>query len=67
MFESIMVNYSDIEMILEERCESDYLFDVNLGILRHLNEFLKIFKQASEELSADDSPTLHYSYLGFSI
>ena len=30
MFESIMVNYSDIVMILEERCESDYLFDVNL-------------------------------------
>ena len=29
MFESIMVNYGDIVMILEERCESDYLFDVN--------------------------------------
>ena len=59
MFESIMINYNDIEVILEERSESDFLFDVNLGILKHLTEFLKVFKQASEELSADDSPTLH--------
>ena len=66
-FESIMVNYSDIEMILEESFESDYLFDVNLGILRHLTEFLKILKQASEELSADDSPTLHLLVPWFSI
>ena len=46
MFESIMINYSDIEVILEERSESYYLFDVHLGILKQLTEFLKDFKQA---------------------
>ena len=59
MFDSIMINYSDIEVILEERNEIEFLSDVNFGTISDLTEFLKVFKQASEELSADDSPTIH--------
>ena len=61
-----MINYNDIEVILEERSKSDFLFDVNLGILKHLTEFLKVFKQVKNYQQMIREHFI-YSYRGFTI
>ena len=45
MLDSIVVNYNDIQLILEERSELEFLFDVHLGTLRDITEFLKFLNK----------------------
>ncbi|CAF1152767.1 unnamed protein product [Adineta steineri] len=45
--------------LLLERNEAHYLQDINRKLVKDVEKFLSLFKVASEQLSADTSPTLH--------
>lgn len=59
MLESISSNYQKCEDVLLNRNESYYLDDIDRKLLVDLAKFLSLFKVASEQLSADTTPTLH--------
>ena len=60
MLLSIDVNFKQIEDILLERKEySLYMDKIDQSLLRDTAEILSFFKSASEQLSADQQPTLH--------
>ncbi|CAF0981740.1 unnamed protein product [Rotaria sordida] len=59
MLESISFNFQKCEDVLLDRNESYYLNEINRKLLLDLVKFLFLFKVASEQLSADTSPTLH--------
>lgn len=60
MINSIDMNYKKIEDILLERRESsDYLDKIDQILLKDVSNVLSSFKQASEELSMDEVPTIH--------
>jgi hypothetical protein len=59
MLESISLNFQKCEDLLLDRNETYYLNDINRRLVLDLVKFLSLFKVASEQLSADTSPTLH--------
>jgi hypothetical protein len=59
MLESISLNFQKCEDLLFNRNETYYLNNINRKLLFDLVKFLSLFKVASEQLSADASPTLH--------
>ncbi|CAF1199180.1 unnamed protein product [Adineta ricciae] len=59
MLESISLNFDNCEDLLLERDETHYLHNINRKLVIELEKFLSLFKVASEQLSADTSPTLH--------
>ena len=59
MLESISINFHKCEDLLLNRNETRYLNDLNRKLILDLVKFLSLFKTASEQLSADSSPTLH--------
>jgi hypothetical protein len=59
MFESIYLNFNSCEDVLLARNETNYLNNINRKLIIDLVKFLSLFKAASEQLSADTSPTLH--------
>jgi hypothetical protein len=60
MLYSIDLNFKQIESILLERKEySDYMDSIDHLLLKSIADILSHFKKASEQLSADQEPTLH--------
>lgn len=59
MFESISLNYEKCEDALLNRNEVHYLDNMNRKTLVGFVKSLSLFKVASEQLSADTTPTLH--------
>lgn len=60
MLYSIGINLKQVEDILFGRKEHEaYMNVIDENLLKHLIELLSYFKTASEQLSADQEPTLH--------
>ncbi|CAF4859520.1 unnamed protein product [Rotaria sp. Silwood1] len=59
MMESISISYQKCEDLLLDRNETYYLDDIDRKLILALVKFLSLFKTASEQLSADTTPTLH--------
>lgn len=59
MFESIALNFEKCEDLLLNRNEIYYMQDITQRSLIPLVSFLSLFKSASEQLSADTTPTIH--------
>lgn len=60
MLNSIDLNYKQVEDILFSRKEHPVYMDaIDQSLLKNLSELLSHFKEASEQLSADQEPTLH--------
>ncbi|CAF3949970.1 unnamed protein product [Rotaria sp. Silwood2] len=59
MLESISLNYEKCEDALLNRNEVNYLDDIDRKVVVSFVKFLSLFKVASEQLSADTTPTLH--------
>jgi hypothetical protein len=60
MLHSIDSNFKQVEDILFSRKEhSIYMDTIDKSLLKDLSELLSYFKTASEQLSADQEPTLH--------
>lgn len=60
MLYSIELNLKEIESILLERKEySQYMDQIDHVLMKDLMDILSFFKKASEQLSADQEPTLH--------
>jgi hypothetical protein len=59
MLESVLINFHKCEDLLLERNESIYIDHINLKSVADFVQFLSIFKMASEQLSADQTPTMH--------
>lgn len=59
MFQSITSNFHQCEDLLLDRNETHYMDNLNRKLILELENFLSIFKTASEQLSADATPTLH--------
>jgi hypothetical protein len=59
MFESISLNFQKCEDLLLNRNEIYYMDDISRKSLVPLVNFLSLFRAASEQLSADTTPTLH--------
>lgn len=56
---SILLNFDDVEHVLDHRNESIYLEKIDRYVLKDVTDLLSIFKIGSEKLSADEVPTLH--------
>ena len=60
MLQSINLNFKQVEEILLSRKEhAVYMDTIDENLLKQLSELLSYFKKASEQLSADQEPTLH--------
>ena len=60
MLNSIELNYKQIEPILMKRKEyPEYMDKLDYLLMKSVAEILSYFKKASEQLSADQEPTLH--------
>jgi len=59
MFESISLNFQKCEDLLLNRNEIYYMDNISRKSLVPFVNFLSLFKAASEQLSADTTPTLH--------
>ncbi len=59
MLKSILMNFTNVESIIDDRKETFYLDNINQTILSEICSILSIFKTGSELLSSDDFPTLH--------
>ena len=60
MLYSIELNFKQIESILLERKEySHYMDQIDYALLKSVADILSYFKKASEQLLADQEPTLH--------
>ncbi|XP_065318853.1 uncharacterized protein LOC135926850 [Gordionus sp. m RMFG-2023] len=62
MIQSFLKSYSEIQVYLLSKQELNRLATVDITILRQLEFFLSIFKECSENLSADSHPTLNEVY-----
>ena len=67
MLESISLNFQQCEDLLFDRNETSYLNDINRKVVMDFVKFLSLFKVASEEMSADKTPTLHLEVPWFTI
>jgi len=59
MLNSILINFTQVESILNDRKEVFYLDNINRTILIEICSILTIFKTGSEVLSGDEFPTMH--------
>lgn len=60
MLFSIELNFKEVESVLLERKEySQYMDEIDYTLMKNLIDILSSFKKASEQLSADQEPTLH--------
>ena len=59
MLNSIYVNFKRIEEVLLSRKEHVYMDSIDEQLLKDLSDLLFYFKNASEQLSADQKSTLH--------
>ncbi|CAF2615588.1 unnamed protein product [Rotaria sp. Silwood2] len=59
MLNSILLNFTEIELTFDDRKEIFYLDNISRTLLSNICNILLIFKAGSEILSTDDFPTLH--------
>ena len=59
MIESFLKNYDEIVGLLATRHEMRFNANLDFELLGELKKFLDVVRNASEELSADETPTLH--------
>ncbi|CAF1530213.1 unnamed protein product [Adineta ricciae] len=67
MLESISLNFQQCEDLLFDQNETFYLNDISRKVVMDFVKFLSLFKVASEEISADKTPTLHLVVPWFAI
>ena len=58
MLDSVYENYAEVEHILDARNETYRLANIDKTLLGKLVDFLRLFKEASDELEATKTPTL---------
>ena len=56
---SIWMNFDDVEQVLTDRKEDEYVSNINPHAVKDITDLLSAFKIGSEKLPADDVPTLH--------
>ena len=59
MIESIFKSYDEIVGLLATRHEMRLIANLDFVLLGELKKFLDVVRNASEELSADETPTIH--------